>query len=178
MQSAAAYLSANRPEVAEWVQVRGSPVVLRSPPDFAEDVRRRRAVDLDAAVQRAGGAGAQRVARLMSLRHVWASRGRQRALMSMRSPPDAAEQHRAENPSEQAALLADYLGKVFADDEAAVKRSLSHAFQQRPGRAEVQHTMSRLRENALGPDGVPYSAWQAGGSPAEDCIMDLLAAMM
>lgn len=69
-------------------------------------------------------------------------------------------------------------------DEAATERVLSHAvpsdwsFYQRPGRVEVQHTMPNLRDKATGPDGVPYSAWQAGGSLAADCIMDLMATMM
>lgn len=37
--------------------------------------------------------------------------------------------------------------------------------------------MARLRDKAPGPDGIPYSAWKAGGAPAEQCIIDLVEAM-
>lgn len=54
-------------------------------------------------------------------------------------------------------------------DEGAAERILSHAvafgwtLYQRSRRAEIQCTMSRLRDKAPELDGVPYSAWQAEG---------------
>lgn len=81
----AAMLLESRLEMARWLRVDGSRVVLLSPGEFAEEVRRRRAADLDTAVQKAGGAGAQRAARLTTLRRLWAPSGKQRQMMSMRA---------------------------------------------------------------------------------------------
>lgn len=175
----------NRPEMAQWIDVQGSQVVLKKPAEFAEEVRRRRVADLDAAVRQEGGAGEKRSQRPIGLRRLWAARGEQRAIRSMRDT--AHPEHIAASRSEQADLLASHWGRIFAGkpmDKIAVGRVLEHSeafawsVYVRPGLAEVQDTMGRQRDKAPGPDGVPYSAWQAGGILAEQCVLDVVTAMM
>lgn len=74
----------------------------------------RRAADLDTAVQKAGGAGAQRPAPLMALGSLWARSGKQREMISMRSATDSGDVRTAESRSEQASPLSEHLGQVLA----------------------------------------------------------------
>ena len=83
-------------------------------------------------------------------------------------------------PREQAAALTSHWGKVFAkapiDTElaGAMTRVFSDAFPwarvQLPGRHSVLALLDKVKDSGVGPDGIPYSAWAAGGEEGAETL--------